>query len=140
MPAFSENSKKRLATCHPELQRLFNEVVIYYDCTVLIGHRGEQAQNLAFTEGMSLQQWPNSKHNSQPSLAADVVPFPVDWNDRRRFYHFAGFVMGVAKGLGISLRWGGDWDGDIDFKDQRLDDLPHFELVDVGVAPKVSPT
>jgi peptidoglycan L-alanyl-D-glutamate endopeptidase CwlK len=27
------------------------------------------------------------------------------------------------------IRWGGDWDGDQDFRDQTFDDLAHFELI-----------
>ena len=36
--------------------------------------------------------------------------------------------MGVADMLGVSIRWGGDWDKDYDEKDERFRDLPHFEL------------
>ena len=64
-----------------------------------------------------------------PSLAVDVVPYPVDWQDRERMTYFAGFVMGIARvKFGISLRWGGDWDLDTDLKDNKFDDLPHFEI------------
>ena len=41
---------------------------------------------------------------------------------------FGGLVTGLAKQKGIPLRWGGDWDGDNNFKDNRFDDLVHFEL------------
>ena len=46
----------------------------------------------------------------------------------KRFVDFAGYVKGVAEDLGIAIPWGGDWDGDGDFSDQRFHDLPHFEL------------
>jgi hypothetical protein len=61
-------------------------------------------------------------------LAVDVAPYPVDWNDKERFYYFAGFVKGVASSLGISIRWGGDWNSDNNLKNQTFFDLPHFEL------------
>ena len=32
--------------------------------------------------------------------------------------------------LGIKLRWGHDWDGDIDLNDQKFNDGPHYELID----------
>ena len=64
-----------------------------------------------------------------PSLAIDAAPSPIDWNDRERFFYFAGVVKGVAEEMGIKIRWGGDWDGDNDFDDQTFDDLVHFELV-----------
>ena len=68
-------------------------------------------------------------------MAVDAVPYPIDWNDTNRMRFFAGFVMGVAARLyheGLithKVRWGGDWDRDTDVKDNRFQDLPHFELV-----------
>ena len=128
MPKFGKTSKKRLNTCDTSLQDLFNEVVRYFDCSVLIGHRGEKEQNEAFDKGNSQVRWPDGKHNSNPSTAIDIAPYPIDWDDRERFTYFAGFVMGIATSQGISLRWGGDWDSDNDLSDNNFDDLVHFEL------------
>lgn len=128
MPSFGERSAKELATCHPDLQTLFNEVVKEYDCTVTDGYRGKEEQDLAVAHGRSKTVFPNSKHNQSPSRAADVVPFPVDYEDTSRFYHFAGFVLATAKRLGIKVRWGGDWDGDLNFREEKFRDLPHWEL------------
>jgi hypothetical protein len=130
MPSFSEKSKIKLQSCDKELQRLFNKVVECYDCTILDGYRGEERQNELFSQGRSKVKFPNSKHNKYPSKAIDVAPYPVDWNDLRRFYHFAGYVRGVAENLGIRIRWGGDWDGDFEIKDNNFNDLPHFELIE----------
>lgn len=129
MPAFSRRSLDNLSTCHVSLQKLFTEVIKEYDCTVIQGERTKAEQDEYFRTGKSKVQYPNSKHNSSPSLAADVVPFPIDWENRHRFYHFAGYVKGVADTLGIKIRCGADWDGDNDFTDQRFHDMPHFELV-----------
>ena len=128
MPSFSQKSLDKLNTCHPDLQRLFDEVVKDFDCTVLDGHRDKQRQNQMVADGKSKVIYPNGKHNKEPSEAVDVAPFPVDWNDRERFYYFGGFVKGVASRLGIPIRWGGDWDSDNVLDDQTFDDLPHFEL------------
>lgn len=130
MPKFGKKSEERLATCHVDIQRLFNEVIKHYDCTVTCGHRGKDEQDEAVRTGVSKLAWPNSKHNSLPSKAVDVVPFPIDWEDMSRFYHFGGFVLAVAKQLGIKIRWGGDWNGDLKFRDEKFKDLPHFELVE----------
>lgn len=129
MANFSLLSQQRLGECHPDLQRLFNEVIRHRDCTVICGHRREVEQDEAFESGKSKVEWPNSKHNKYPSMAVDVVPYPIDWNDRSAFYLFAGFVIGIAKGMGINLRCGADWDGDGKVKDQNFHDLPHFELI-----------
>ena len=57
-----------------------------------------------------------------------LAPYPIDWNDKERFYFFAGYVKGIASQMGIELRWGGDWDSDNQLHDQTFMDLPHFEL------------
>lgn len=128
MPTFGFKSATKLATCDERLQDLFNEVIKTFDCTVTEGHRGQEAQHEAFTTGKSKLDWPNGNHNSNPSRAVDVYPFPVDMNDTRRFYYFAGYVKGVAAALGIKIRWGGDWNKDTQVKDNKFNDLVHFEL------------
>jgi peptidoglycan L-alanyl-D-glutamate endopeptidase CwlK len=129
MPAFSPTSKKLLESCHPRLQEIFNEVIQRVDCKIICGHRGEEEQNQLYTEGKSKLKYPRSRHNSYPSEAVDVVPYPVDWDDLSRFYRFAGYVEAVAARKGIELRWGGDWDRDWNHKNNRFNDLPHFELI-----------
>jgi peptidoglycan L-alanyl-D-glutamate endopeptidase CwlK len=51
MPKFSEKSAEKLNTCHPDLVRLFQEVVKYFDCTILEGMRGRERQERFFREG-----------------------------------------------------------------------------------------
>lgn len=129
MAKFSQKSKSRLAECHPDLQRVLNEVVKGFDCTILTGRRGQADQNEMFATGRSKVRYPNSKHNANPSNAVDVAPYPIDWTDRERFHYFAGYVMGVASNMGVRLRWGGDWDSDREVRDNSFDDLVHFERV-----------
>lgn len=135
MPKFSQKSLDKLSTCDIRLQRVFEEVIKHWDCTILEGHRDEETQNEYFRTGKSKLQWPQGKHNKKPSLAVDVVPYHekaphIRWEDKEGFAYFAGFVMGIASQMGIKLRWGGDWDGDRDTKNQSFVDMPHFELVD----------
>lgn len=129
MPKFGKVSQEKLATCHPDLQKVFNEVIKHVDCSVLAGHRTEAEQNACYyaKPPTSKLQWPKSKHNSLPSLAVDVAPWPIDWKDRERFILFGGFVLGIAKSLGVSLTWGGDFNGNWKTSDDGWD-LPHFEL------------
>lgn len=130
MPKFSERSLARLETCDPRLQRVFQAVVSEFDCTILEGHRRRERQNRMVAEGKSKTPWPRSKHNAAPSLAADVTAYPIDWEDRERQTLFAGYVLATAKAMGITLRWGGDWDRDTEVRDNAFDDLVHFEIVE----------
>ena len=128
MPAYSEKSKAKLATCHPMLRTVFGAVIQAFDNTILCGPRGQKEQDAAFDSGRSRVKFPNGKHNQVPSLAVDTAPYPIDWKNIKRFIYFGGFVMGVAFALGIKLRWGGDWDSDTKLDDQNFNDYPHFEL------------
>jgi len=135
MPKFGSRSRENLYESHPDLQRLFSEVIKYYDCSVIEGYRGKVEQDNAFYSGKSKLKFPNSKHNRRPSEAVDVVPWfkeepHIRWNDKMKFYEFAGFVQGIAKILGIKIRWGGNWDMDDELSDQSFFDLPHFELLE----------
>ena len=129
MPRFGKRSKERLATCHPKLQEVFNEVIKFVDCSVLEGHRSGERQDKLFEEGKTKVKYPNGRHNANPSNAVDVAPYPIDWDDRERFHLFAGFVLGMAYSMDISLRWGGDWNQNFEVDDNQFDDFPHFELI-----------
>lgn len=130
MPHFSEESLANLSTCHPLLQQVFHEVIRNFDCSVLEGHRDKARQNQMEEEGKSQVRWPEGKHNTVPSLAVDVCPYPVVWDDRERQTLFAGYVLATAKAMAINLRWGGDWDRDTEVRDNSFDDLVHFEIVE----------
>ena len=129
MPSYSTRSKAKLETCHPLLQEVFKEVIKHFDHTIICGHRNQEAQDEAFRAGFSKKRYPEGRHNSQPSLAVDALPYPIDWQDRERHVLFAGYVLGVAETLGVSLRWGGDWDSDYETSDTTFWDAAHFELV-----------
>jgi hypothetical protein len=133
MPNFSASSNEKLNAAHPELQRLFTEVVKHFDCTVVCGFRGKAEQDMAVAGGNSKTPWPTSKHNKQPSLAVDVMPYPVDWSGSKesieRVTLFAGFVLGVASQLGIKIKWGHDWNSDTVPDSKGFVDRPHYELI-----------
>ena len=128
MAKFGKRSKERLATCDERLQEVFNEVNKYVKCSDLEGHRSAARQNRLYEEGKTKVRYPKGRHNASPSLAVDVAPYPIDWNDRERFHLFAGFVLGMARRMGINLRWGGDWNQNFEVDDNQFDDFPHFEI------------
>jgi peptidoglycan L-alanyl-D-glutamate endopeptidase CwlK len=127
MPSFGRTSREHLRTCDERIARVLNEVVKRFDCKVICGYRGQREQELAFPK-FSKRRWPDSVHNRNPSPAVDVIPYPIDWENPRRFYLFAGYVLRTAHEMGIELRWGGDWDGDLEVKDNNFNDLAHFEI------------
>ena len=129
MPIFGKKSKERLATCDDRLQIICNEAIKVFDFTVLEGHRDEETQNRLFWEGKSKLQFPNSKHNTSPSRAIDIAPYPIDWDDKERFGRLAGLMFGIAFKNGVQLRWGGTWSGLEGKNKSGFYDLPHFEIV-----------
>lgn len=129
MPTFSAISKERLSACHPELQRLFNNVIKYYDCSILCGYRTRKEQQKVFDSHRSKVIWPFSKHNSSPSLAVDVMPYHkqkphIRWEDTLEANVFAYGVFSIARELDIEIVWGGSW--------KKFKDLPHWELKFTG--------
>ena len=137
MPKFGRSSREILATVDEDLQRLFKEVVIGFDCKPTCGLRtsDEQASLYAIGRTVNVGQptvttldGVDKKSRHQSGRAIDICPYPINWNDIHRFYFFAGYVKATAERLGIGIRWGGDWDGDTDLSDNSFNDLPHFEL------------
>jgi peptidoglycan L-alanyl-D-glutamate endopeptidase CwlK len=126
---YGQKSLDKLNTCHPDIQRLFNEAIKYVDIAIIDGVRTKEQQEEYVKTGKSKTM--DSKHIKQPdgySHAVDAMPFPIDWNNTSRNYLFAGFIKGLAVSMGINIRMGADWDGDFDTKDQTFNDIPHFEL------------
>ena len=93
MPRFGTRSRNALHSCDERLVKVFNEVIKTVDCAVLEGHRDKDKQNKYYKEGKTKLKYPLGRHNEVPSRAVDVVPYPIDWNDRERFHLFAGFVL-----------------------------------------------
>lgn len=123
MPRFSSLSLKRLATCDERLQKICHELIKTYDFSVREGHRGKAAQDAAVKSGASQAPWPTSKHNSMPSRAVDIYPYPfpgwrgakadAKWQEQREKF------LACAKKLKIpihTISW----------------DMPHFQLDPVG--------
>lgn len=124
--------------CDVRLQDLFRVVSRKFDIRILCGHRNKEDQERAFREGKSNLHFPNSKHNKTPALAIDVAPgfmedgvFKIDWNDVKAFSYMAGYARAIADQMHLHLRWGGDWDMDGQVRDNRFQDLPHFEIEEV---------
>ena len=132
MPKFSQHSLRELATCDRRLQDIAWEAINVIDFRVLEGHRNEAAQNAAKARGASTLPWPLGKHNALPSRAFDFSPWPIDWDDNikalSRFTLIAGVMLAIAKRRNIKVRFGFDWNRNLDPRDEKFLDWGHIEL------------
>tara|TARA_R100000781_G_scaffold13772_1_gene11807 strand:+ start:1767 stop:2183 length:417 start_codon:yes stop_codon:yes gene_type:complete len=138
MPKFGKRSRERLKGVDTKLVNVLNEVVKYYDITVIEGLRSQERQNELVKQGKSKTKF--GKHVA--GKAVDIAPYPIDWDSRDDFHYLGGWVLGIAAKLGVNVRWGGDWsspslDKDVmsgkeqrTTKDNGFDDLVHFEIID----------
>lgn len=131
--SWSGNSKKVYDELDPRLQvivtRIRDEVA---DISLISGHRDEQEQNSYHDAGVTKVRWPDSKHNSSPSLAVDLQPYPYPQYEPKLWGalgYIAGRAHSIAAEEGHKIRWGGNWDGDGDITNQTFDDLFHIELM-----------
>tara|TARA_R110000822_G_scaffold213715_1_gene348905 strand:+ start:1012 stop:1335 length:324 start_codon:yes stop_codon:yes gene_type:complete len=86
------------------------------DFTVIEGIRNVNRQRALLKAGKSTTM--NSRHIT--GHAVDMVPWPVDWNDLKRFEVVSEAMKAAAEELEVSIVWGGDW--------KSFYDGPHFEL------------
>ena len=130
MPKLGKSSMSRLEGVDHRLVMVLEEVVKYFDITVIEGLRSQDRQNELVEQGKSKTKF--GKHVK--GLAVDIAPYPIDWNARDDFHYLGGFVLGVAAKMGINVRWGGDWSSSSlaqearTTKDNNFDDLVHFEI------------
>lgn len=117
---YSKRSLDNLYTCDYKLREVFFEVIKWTDCSIICGYRDEKAQNEYYAKGATMLKYPKSYHNLQPSIAVDVIPYPVVWTDLNSFIELSNIVKIVASSKGIDIRWGGDW--------EFFKDMPHYQL------------
>jgi len=132
MHTFSTTSLDRLEGVHPALADLCFALLYHVDILIVYGKRTEAQQQILVQKGLSKTM--NSKHLIQPDgycHAVDIAPYPLDWDNTKRFYWVAGMAKALAPQYlpdDMYLRWGGNWDSDNDLDDQTFMDLVHFEL------------
>jgi peptidoglycan L-alanyl-D-glutamate endopeptidase CwlK len=127
MPEFSATSRQRLETCDRRLITLCREAILVVDFTVLYGHRSNEEQDELYAQGrtkpgniVTNKKGGESIHNTFPSRAVDLAPWPIDWNDLTRFGELAGVMKAIAHDMMIPLQWGGDW--------PNFKDYVHFQI------------
>ena len=90
MPSYGATSRRNLDTCHPDLIRVFEEVIKRFDCSITEGHRTPERQAHLLALGRTKVKV--SRHNSLPSEAVDAAPYPIDYTT----------VAEVLKGMDIN--------------------------------------
>ena len=120
MYEFSSTSKAKLTTCDNKLQLICKELIKEHDFSIICGFRDEIKQIKAYESGKSFAKWGESKHNSKPSKAVDIIPYPCNWEDTKSFQILGEAFLKVAKGLNIDVTWGAHF--------KNIKDYPHFEL------------
>ena len=131
-------SRARLVGVHPDLVRVVKRAIKITICdfTVLEGVRTPERQKRLFeakaTKIMNSRHVPVLKAKGGNGLghAVDLgayVDGTVRW-DWPLYYQIYDAMWAAAKTEQVTIRWGGDWDSDGDFTDERWRDGPHFEL------------
>jgi peptidoglycan L-alanyl-D-glutamate endopeptidase CwlK len=147
MYTFSNNSKSKLDTCHPDLIKIMELAISRskVDFGVSEGNRSLARQNELYRQGKSKINGTTKKgkHNSVPSMAVDIFAYHKDYVTRKKLVYdrvHLAYIGGIVESCAQELlklrkikhkiRWGANWDSDgvIDY-DQSFDDYPHFELV-----------
>ena len=102
------------------MQVIAHEAIKIVDFSIICGYRDKIEQEKAFINKRSNLHYPESRHNTNPSMAFDCALYPIDWHDIEGFYFLAGVFVAIASPRGIDLEWGGNWD--------TFKDYPHFQL------------
>ena len=146
---FSQNSLNRLATVHPDLQRVARRAIELssVDFSIAQGRRTLDEQRRLYGKGRTIAQcvrmgvpaayarpaeakvtWirpENGNHLSGNAL--DVAPYvngKLEYDDNGKlglWPKIAKAFKDAARELGVKIEWGGDWEG--------TKDRPHFEIV-----------
>ena len=128
MPKFGKRSRARLKGVNTKLVNVLNESVKIYDIFVIEGVRSKSKQRVLYDQGATKVL--HSKH--MDGLAVDIAPYPYDPNDTKTFFYMAGIIKAVSRSLGVTIRWGGDWNQDQRFAGrdptQKFNDYVHFEI------------
>jgi peptidoglycan LD-endopeptidase CwlK len=108
---------------HPELKAIIDQVSKYFDIALIGGYRGPESQ-----EKFGRKKFPNSKHNTCPSEAVDLLPYPINRENLLQIAYLAGHIKMTAHLMGLKILWGSEkymLSGRI----KNYSYVHHFELV-----------
>lgn len=134
-----QRSLAQLVGVHPKLVAVVKRAIALtaQDFMVLEGVRTQQRQNELYAQGRTkpgnVVTWTRTSNHFKNARtrfghAVDLVPFPVDWNDLKKFDAISRAMFQAADELNTPIRWGADWDRDGKPRERGETDSPHFEL------------
>lgn len=129
----SAASEGMLKGVHPDLVKVVRRAIELTDLDFKVGEgvRTLARQKTLVASGKSKTL--NSRHIPGKDGLGKAVDLwvikggTVVWT-QADYVHLSKFVLQAAKELGVSIRWGGDWDGDSNWKEEKFFDGPHYEL------------
>lgn len=124
----NQRSEKILAEIHPDLAKVVRHAAetSKVDFTLTEGLRTLARQRELVAKGASKTL--NSRHLTGHAVdVAALIRGKVNWSPPL-YADIADAFLAASRELAIPIRWGGDWDGDGNSKDERFFDGPHFEL------------
>lgn len=134
---FGQRSLDRLKGVNPRLVAVVHRALELstVDFTVVEGVRSRARQAQLYAQGRTtagkIVTWTlKSKHID--GLAVDLAPFAdgkIDWTDLAKFDAIGAAMKKAAAELGVTIRWGADWDRDGKLREKGESDSPHFEIV-----------
>jgi peptidoglycan L-alanyl-D-glutamate endopeptidase CwlK len=142
MFSLSVRSRDRLKGLHPKLIAVVERAIKLsaIDFTVVEGVRTPERQRELYAQGRTkpgdIVTWTlNSRHfvsGDGFGHAVDVAPIingEIPWKNESAFDAVATAMFRAAAEIGVSLRWGADWDRDGKPRERGETDSPHFEIV-----------
>jgi peptidoglycan L-alanyl-D-glutamate endopeptidase CwlK len=143
--AFGQTSLDRLATVHPDLQKVAHRALrismrrhdggVDFSIPAYGGKRTAEEQNELFKKGVSKADGFEKPSYHQTGLALDVIPYithekvkgnaiytkNISAQKRALCFHIVSVCMlQAASELGVKLSWGGNW--------RSFDDSPHYQI------------
>ena len=135
----SNRSLNNLTSVHPALVKVVKRAleITEQDFVVIEGIRTQARQDELWAQGRTnpgpIVTWTKNAsshgvHADGFGYAVDIAPYPIDWNDLKKFDAISKAMFAAAEELGVQLRWGADWDMDGKPRERGESDSPHFEL------------
>lgn len=159
MITFGNRSLEAMIGIHPDLRKVLDKAAEMAepaeDFTVLQGPRTREQMMENYGKGRTiaeLAKWNIPARYARPQAAkvtwlrnpfmsdhrvmedgyghaVDLAPYPIDFDDIKRYVQLYHLIMAAARCQGIKLRSGMDWDKDGNLMEKGETDLGHYELV-----------